>query len=97
MPELSEYELACAEALLAGTLALMTGHAQSSSGEHRLHFCRKVLTNLQELSRHGCLSPQFRLMLRNLQAHWQRLQGPELPARAVADDRLWHTSPDWVQ
>lgn len=37
------YTLPCAEAMLAATLALMTGHAQSCRDDHRALMTHKVL------------------------------------------------------
>jgi len=84
-----EYQLSCVEALVAGTLALMTGHAQAGPESDRAPMTRKILANLAQLSRHSCLSPQFRLMLCNLQGHWQLLQSRESAAPA------WPDEPDW--
>lgn len=85
-----EYQLSCVEALVAGTLALMTGHAQAGRDSDREPMARKILANLAQLSSHGCLSPQFRLMLCNLQAHWQRLQSRVSPVQPPPDPRASH-------
>lgn len=65
-----EYDMPCAEALLAGTLALMTAYAQSSRDGHRDLMARKIATNIQVLARHPLLSIGFKTMLSNLQARW---------------------------
>jgi hypothetical protein len=99
--------LPSAEALLAGTLALMTGvieraalaqplaaHGQS------LMMSAKVRANLFRLTEHPHLSAPFRATLVRLQAHWERLAlpaAPEAPAAAEPDRRLWHRSPERVQ
>ena len=67
-----EYEMPCAEAVLAGTLALMTGHAQSCCQAHRELMAHKVVSNLFILSQHPILSPGFKSMLFNLQARWSQ-------------------------
>ena len=41
-----EYSLPCAEALLAGTLALMTGYVQACCDSHRDAMGRKIAANL---------------------------------------------------
>lgn len=107
-----EYSLPCAEALLAGTLALMTGFAQASDAQHRDAMGRKIVANLQNLSQLQSLTPHFRTMLWNLQARWAQPGGmPEQAAapRAVASAEpvprspneqrraLWHTAPDVLQ
>ncbi len=99
--------LPSAEALLAGTLALMTGvieraalaqplaaHGQS------LMMSAKVRSNLFFLVEHPHLSAPFRATIARLQAHWDRLAqpaAPEGPAVAEPDRRLWHRSPEQVQ
>ncbi len=44
-----EYSLPCAEALLAGTLTLMSGHMQACCDTHREAMGRKIIANLQLL------------------------------------------------
>lgn len=70
----AEYQLSCAEALVAGTLALMTGHAQTHDDSQRQFMTCKIRANLSQLAQHTCISTQFRMMLGNLQTHWQMLQ-----------------------
>lgn len=69
----TEYLLASSEALLAGTLALMTGQAQASSHEARCLMTHRICANLDELGRHPALNPDFRAAVRNLYGHWCRL------------------------
>jgi len=90
-----EYELPCVEALLAGTLALMTGHAQACCENHRCLMTCKIVFQLGQLAEHPVLSPPFRAALGNLRTHWQLLQdkGP----RPAPDPRLWHAGPETVQ
>lgn len=99
--------LPSAEALLAGTLALMTGvieraalaqplaaHGQS------LMMSAKVRANLLRLTEHPRLSAPFRATLARLQAHWERLAlqaPPEASAYPEPDRRLWHRSPEQLQ
>lgn len=107
-----EYCLPCAEALLAGTLALMTGFAQASDPHHRDAMGRKIVANLQNLSQLESLTPHFRTMLWNLQARWTQhscMQAPsERPGATPSAERspatanelrrtLWHTAPDVLQ
>jgi hypothetical protein len=92
-----EYQLPCAEALLAGTLALMTGHAQACCDGHRQLMTRKIVSNLSQLTEHPILSPQFRAALWNLRTHWQALQEQKAMEPAQGDQRLWHTHPTSVQ
>ena len=75
-----EYEMPCAEALLAGTLALMTGHAQSCCDDHRDLMARKVATHLSVLSQHPVLSPGFKSMLFKLQTRWANQKVEQMAA-----------------
>ena len=66
-----EYSLPPIEALLAGTLALMTGCAQHSGPVcQRELMVGKVVSNLSELSQHPALSPPMRVLLGRLNARW---------------------------
>ena len=75
MPDTLEPDVACAEALLAGTLALMTGHAQACCDSHREAIARKIVVRLQCLGRQPGFTPQFRTMLVNLHGCWLRQAG----------------------
>lgn len=108
-----EYSLPCAEALLAGTLALMTGFAQACDAQHRDAMGRKIAANLQNLSQLESLTPHFRTMLWNLQARWAQpdlmptspavgqgaVAAPERVPRSPSEQRraLWHAAPDVLQ
>ena len=89
-----EYEMPCAEALLAGTLALMTGHAQSCCDDHRDLMARKVATNLSCLSQHPVLSPGFKSMLLNLQARWANQKAVPQASRALDQRSLRNLAGD---
>lgn len=87
------------EALTAGTLALMTGYAQSAADcPNRGLMARKLMSNLFFLSEHPHVSPPMRAMLVNLRARWQPAAEA---APAVGSERrpspLWHTAPEHVQ
>ncbi|MGE4243223.1 hypothetical protein [Ramlibacter sp.] len=82
-----EYQLPCTEALLAGTLALMTGHAEAACDHAREAMANKIVANLDELLSHACLSSQFQHVLQVLQSHWRTLHEREIPAQR-ADDEL---------
>jgi hypothetical protein len=103
--------LPSAEAMLAGTLALMTGvveraaltqplagHAQS------LMMAAKVRSNLFFLSGHPQLSTGFRTTVERLRTHWDRLAVPAgaaaeatVPDPAQAARQLWHRTPERLQ
>jgi hypothetical protein len=72
-----EHELPCIEAVLAGTLALMTGYSQTVQAElgpqHRLRLGAKVADNLSLLADHPQLSAGFRQVLLGLRGRWQAM------------------------
>lgn len=101
-----EHVMPCAEAMLAGTLALMTGHAQSACANQRDLMGRKIRSNLFFLGQHPALSPSFRKVVHNMHRHWDVLlkagDGPAGRPALDTDDllperRLWHTTATLVQ
>lgn len=74
-----EYELPAVEAVLAGTLALMTGFAEAERPAHREQMTYRIVCNLALLADHPQLSVQFRCAVGKLRRHWQHLQehGPD--------------------
>ena len=94
-----EYVLPSVDALMAGTLALMTGYAQAAPGEdHRRRMARKLVSNLFFLSEHPQVSPPMRCMLANLRTRWQQEAepGPARP-RMPEPTPLWHAASQVVQ
>ena len=98
MPEsaIAEFVLSNAEAVLAGTLALMTALVYSCCEQHRQALRQKVIANLVELERHAQLSQQFRAVASHLQQQWCALDDSSATV-AATDVRLWHTTPEIVQ
>ena len=100
-----EYSLPCAEALLAGTLALMTGYVQACCDSHREAMGRKIVSNLQLLGQAEVFTPHFRTMLCSLQGRWVQQCGgaahsaPMEGALSAAEQRraLWVAAPEVVQ
>lgn len=93
----TEFLLSNAEAVLAGTLALMTALVQQGCcEEHRRAIRRKVIANLAELEQHADLSQQFRAVASHLQQHWYALDRGPTP-QSAEDSRLWHKPPESVQ
>ncbi|UJB67169.1 hypothetical protein YS110_21600 [Acidovorax sp. YS12] len=88
-----EYSLPCAEALMAGTLALMTGFAQAG-GMQRDAMRAKIVANLDNLSGLSTLTPHFRTMLASLRERWGQ---PWSEAAAGDPCVLWHTAPGRLQ
>lgn len=74
-----EYLMPAAEALLAASMALMTGHAQSRCDSQQEALAQRIVDHLRQLGRCTDLSPTFRPVLRDLLQHWQRLCAPMPP------------------
>lgn len=69
------YELVAVEAVLAGTMALMTGFAQATPlCPNRPAMAGKLVANLLLLSDHPGLSATMHRVMQRLAAHWQREQ-----------------------
>ena len=85
--DIEEHELPCIEAVLAGTLALMTGYGQALQAEldpqHRLRMGVKVGDNLALLVDHPVLSLGFRQVLLRLQKRWRAMS--ECTAQAARE------------
>lgn len=101
-----EFVMPCAEAMLAGTLALMTGHAQSACAKQRDLMGRKIRSNLFFLGQHPSLTPNFRTVVQRMHQHWDGLlkacDGPAEQHALNGDDllperRLWHATAPTVQ
>lgn len=90
-----EYELPAVEAVLAGTLALMTGHAESACAQQRRRLNARVVDNLALLADHPQLTTPFRCAVAKLRCHWQILleDGPD----AAAGQPLRHEAPVRIQ
>ncbi len=73
-PYVEEHLLPPIEALLAGTLALMTGYSQYLQAEanpsHRIRMGEKISQNLTVLAEHPLLSTGCRCVLGQLQQRW---------------------------
>jgi hypothetical protein len=92
-----------AEALLAGSLALMTAFAQSRCDGCRTLIVKKIISNLFMLSQHPVAAPGFKVMAMGLHGNWvqqlQQLQtqGEETPPEADQHRALWHATPEVLQ
>ncbi len=86
-PITEEHELPSLEAVLAGTLALMTGYSQALQADlhpqQRLLMGAKIGRNLDLLAGHMGLSDAFQRIVRGLQARWQQMSA----CTAQADPR----------
>ncbi|KQW38148.1 hypothetical protein [Rhizobacter sp. Root404] len=76
-PHTEEHELPSIEAVIAGTLALMTGYSQAVQAEidpaHRLRMGTKIGENLALLMDHPMLSLGFRQVAYGLRRRWQAM------------------------
>lgn len=87
-----EYTLPCAEALLGGTMALMTGLRQAQCAQHRELIAHKIASNLAALADSPQLSAGFRQLIASLRQRW--LAEPASVAQATV---LWHLAPAALQ
>ncbi len=88
-----EHELPASEAVIAATLALMTGYSQALQADlhpqQRLLMGAKIGRNLELLAGHPALSEGFQRIALGLQARWQLMSdctaqaGPAGPAAAA--------------
>lgn len=87
-PAGDEHELPSLEAVLAGTLALMTGYSQALQAalhpEKRLAMGAKIGWQLEVLAGSAQLSPGFREVLRDLRRHWQSMTTCTLDSQPLA-------------
>ncbi len=93
-----EYALPSGEALLAATLALMTGHVQTDSSGHQALFGKKIVANLELLAKDPQLSPAFKRLLAALRTRWL-MQGHSATQHLdpQSDSPAWHASPTVLQ
>lgn len=78
-PRDQEFVMPCCEAVLAGTLALMTGHAQATCPVQRTQMARRIASNLAMLVHARGPSASFGVVARRLQTAWTALAtGPLL-------------------
>ena len=71
------YVMPCAEAVIAATLALMTGHVRCGCAEHRDMMGKKAAENLLALSQQPVLSAGFRAVAARLYSQWSELLAHE--------------------
>lgn len=95
LPRSAGDELPGVEALLAGTLALMTGYGQAADPASRSGpapseiatreaMAAKIAQNLVALGQHGVLTPTFRSVLARLHERWSERAGDSAHHRAAA-------------
>jgi hypothetical protein len=91
-----EHRLPCAEAILAGTLGLMTAHAQADCNDQRQRIAEKVELNLAGLAEHPALSLHFRQALSALTAHWQLLEQQDMAMCEPEEQSCLQGASSWV-
>lgn len=81
---IQDHHMPAVEAMLAGTLALMTGYSQflqaSVNPAHRVCMGEKITRQLAFLAEHDGLSPDCRNVLRQLHERWSVMTGCTLVA-----------------
>jgi hypothetical protein len=84
---IEEHHMPQVEAVLAGTLALMTGYSQFLQAEanpvHRIGMGEKITRNLAMLAEHPQLSPDCRCVLWQLHERWAVMSNCTLEAADV--------------
>lgn len=98
-PPPSDETLPSADALLAGTLALMTGYSYARNGcPMRPLMAAKLARNLAVLSRHPEISSPMRAVLGNLLIRWQQgAVNTDSQESSQQGTALWHRPPGLVQ
>jgi hypothetical protein len=93
------YEMHNVEAVLMGTMALMSGYTQCGY-ENKHLMAHKIVANLSFLINHPELTSQFRAALGNLRTLWKNSVHSDMQAQPLAtqerETQLWHTAPDAV-
>ena len=84
-PPDDEYIMAAADAVLAGTLALLTGHAQCACAQQRMMMARKIRSNLYLLAQHPSLADAALLPLLRQFAGVEPLWFAEAPYPQLRD------------
>lgn len=95
-PRCIEVDLPRIEAILAGTLALMTGHAQAACPVRRRQMAHRIDDNLGLLSA-AALSPAFATTVGQLRMHWQRLADPAAGRPWAEEVTATHPAPGALQ
>lgn len=101
----SEFDISGLEAMLAGTLCLMSAYSHCNCGNENTQglIGLKIVSNLTCLQYQNSLSPEFRRVLSNVCESWRQhgllthaVNSPAGKALA-ADAPHWHEAPRTVQ
>jgi hypothetical protein len=92
-----DHELPAVEAVLAGTLALMTGYCQSLQADlppqNRVPMGHKIGENLALLADHPALTETFQRVLLGLRARWLAMSDCTEGARPAGVTLAWSAPP----
>lgn len=94
-----EYEMPALEAVLAGTMALMTGFSKAPTVHQKNVLAEKIFCNLGLLSQHPVVSPGFQVMTFKLRSHWlKQNEGDDFGKSVLERTRsLWHKPSEKLQ
>jgi hypothetical protein len=98
-----DHHMPSVEAMLAGTLALMTGYSQflqaAMNPAHRVSMGEKITRNLALLAEHPLLSDDCRCVLSSLSRHWEVMASCTLEAGGAMppDDAVTLRAPTTLQ
>jgi hypothetical protein len=97
---MTEYAISGLEALLAGTLALMSAYAHGACNKHQELMALKIVSNLTCLQNQASLSEEFRKVLAKVSDSWRQhsllSNNPWLNKAAQAPAHIWHNAPGIV-
>lgn len=89
-----DHLLPAVEAVLAGTLALMTGCGEVHCPLQRRRMQERIVANLELLAAHPQLSEPFRCVVDRLRGRWEQLLSGEPAAPA---SKVLHRAPETLQ
>lgn len=94
-----EYEMPALEAVLAGTMALMTGFTKAPTVHQQNVLAEKIFSNLCLLSQHPLVSPGFQVMTFKLRSHWLKQNEEDEFGKSVLERsrNLWHKPAETLQ
>jgi hypothetical protein len=107
--EVSEFDISGLEAILAGTLCLMSAYSHCPCGgetnarqnNNQGLIGLKIVSNLTCLQYQNSLSPEFRRVLSKVCDSWRQHSLRQMPEHRLADPvastPFWHPSPNSVQ
>jgi hypothetical protein len=97
----TEYAISGLEAMLAGTLALMSAYAHGACNKHQELMALKIVSNLTCLQNQASLSTEFRQVLAKVSDSWRQhsllSSSPWLDKAGHTQLHVWHNAPGIVQ